>query len=62
MNLTKKQQLLEDVAIHALKIEQKHTDFESAHGNADDIICELLKALGFKKVVKEYDKIHKWYA
>jgi hypothetical protein len=37
-------------------------DQETAHIAADDILCELLKALGHEAVVVEYDKIGKWYA
>ena len=37
-------------------------DRESAHIYADDILCKLLKELGYKELVEEYDKIHKWYA
>lgn len=37
-------------------------DTESAHAYADDALCDLLVALGYKEVVDEYNKIHKWYA
>lgn len=33
-----------------------------AHVNADDILCDLLKLLGYEDVVVEYNKIGKWYA
>ncbi|MBC2612808.1 MULTISPECIES: hypothetical protein [Citrobacter] len=49
-------------AINKLKILQRMGDKEIAHCNADDVICELLKALGYEDVVKEYDEIDKWYA
>lgn len=41
---------------------QNGMDRESAHIYADDILCKLLKELGYKELVEEYDKIHKWYA
>ncbi|MDG0556530.1 hypothetical protein [Klebsiella quasipneumoniae] len=46
------------------KLKTLHTlrDKEIAHCNADGIICELLESLGYGDVVKEYDKIDKWYA
>lgn len=37
-------------------------DQESAHVDADDVLCELLVYLGFKEVVEEYHQIPKWYA
>ncbi|EPC3802519.1 phage protein NinX family protein [Enterobacter ludwigii] len=44
-------------AINKLKILQEMGDKEIAHCNADDVICDLLKALGYEDVVKEYDVI-----
>ncbi|HBL4691963.1 hypothetical protein INP82_16440 [Citrobacter sedlakii] len=49
-------------AINKLKILQEMRDKEIAHCSADDVICDLLKALGYEDVVKEYDVIDKWYA
>ncbi len=37
-------------------------DHEIAHKEADDIICSMLCELGCGKLVREYDKIYKWYA
>jgi hypothetical protein len=37
-------------------------DTEVAHASADIVLCELLTALGFDDVVKQYNKIDKWYA
>lgn len=37
-------------------------DEELAHTEADFLICELLKKLGYEKVVEEYDKVDKWYS
>lgn len=37
-------------------------DPEIAHVNADEVLCELLKSLGFSDVVKEFKKVPKWYA
>jgi hypothetical protein len=55
MNLRKK-------AIAELKEANADSDTESAHGWADQVLCELLVALGYQDVVDEYDKIDKWYA
>lgn len=49
-------------AITQLKTEQASDVTELAHTNADDIICALLTQLGYKDVVAEYHKVHKWYA
>lgn len=49
-------------AIAALKVEQASGDIELAHSSADDILCALLKALGYEDVVIEYEKVDKWFA
>ena len=41
---------------------QKNTDFEAAHYEADQILLEVLLALGLNDIVEEYEKINKWYA
>jgi hypothetical protein len=52
----------EGEAIRALREQQSNTDTECAHGNADDILCDLLRELGHHAVVEEYEKVDKWYA
>jgi len=37
-------------------------DEEFAHPDADAVLCDLLKELGFEDVVELYEKIPKWYA
>jgi hypothetical protein len=49
-------------AVDALKAQQLGFDPEGEHAHADDILCELLTALGYTEVVAEYKKIRKWYA
>ncbi len=49
-------------AISRLKAHQESGDTESAHIRADEILCELLVALGYGDVVDEFQKISKWYA
>jgi len=63
MNLrdTEKNMTKED-ALAALAKCQENRDTEMAHSNADDVLCALLKALGYGDVVAEYDKVPKWYA
>lgn len=48
-------------AIEALKYEQESGDPERSHGEADTILCELLVSLGYADVVKEFNKVTKWY-
>ena len=36
-------------------------DAESAHGRADEILCELLRELGYSDIVDAYEDIDKWY-
>lgn len=37
-------------------------DFESAHSDADKLLCEALEFLGETELVKLWDKVGKWYA
>lgn len=45
-----------------LKEAQENHDTEEAHADADNVLCDLLEALGYKKVVEAYNKVSKWYA
>lgn len=50
-------------AIEKLKLLQgPEVDTEAAHCDADDLLCALLRALGYGDVVDEYEKVDKWYA
>ena len=59
---TKKQKDAQQLAIDELKQEQQDDDIESAHVNADNILCRLLISFDCDDVVEEYHKIGKWYA
>jgi len=48
--------------INKLKEEQGSDDTEEAHCNADDILCDVLIALGYQDIVDEYKKVNKWYS
>ena len=37
-------------------------DAEAAHGDADDLLVELLRHLGLNQIADAYQAIHKWYA
>lgn len=37
-------------------------DVEVGHGNCDDVLCELVRELGFEDVVEIYNTQNKWYA
>ncbi len=50
-----------ETAIEKLKQCQDY-DAERAHNDADDVLCDLLVALGYKDVVEEWVKVEKWYA
>jgi len=55
-NMTKEEALIQLAAC------RENKDTAVAHSNADDVLCALLKALGYGDVVAEYKKVHKWYA
>ncbi len=48
-------------AISELKKAQGNGDIECAHADADDILCDLLRALGYDDVVDEWMEVDKWY-
>jgi hypothetical protein len=37
-------------------------DIERDHWVADEVLCDLLVALGYSDVVTEWEKVSKWYA
>jgi len=39
----------------------EHLDCGENHKNADIILTDLLKELGYKELVSKYDSIKKWY-
>ena len=40
----------------------KNGDVESAHIEADSVLCDLLEELGHADIVALFDKVEKWYA
>ena len=51
-----------ETAIETLQRLQQSHDTEMAHIDADDVLCELLKSLGYEDVVSEYQNVNKWFA
>ena len=51
-----------ELAIQRLKEYQQSGDTEASHANADDVLCDLLRELGYGDVVEEYERIEKWFA
>jgi hypothetical protein len=49
-------------AIERLNGLAESRDNEKAHSQADDLLCDLLRTLGYGDVVEAYSKIDKWYA
>lgn len=51
-------------AIEALKAlaKEEHPDVEANHLEADQILCQLLTALGYSEVVRMWHRVKKWYA
>jgi hypothetical protein len=37
-------------------------DTEVTHIIADELLCELLKHLGYDELIEIYEKVDKWYA
>lgn len=52
-----------DEAIAKLReLQDPGTNPEFGHADADDVLCDLLIALGYQDVVDEWKKVNKWYA
>lgn len=51
-----------ETAIERLRELQKSVDPEQAHSDADAVLCELLIALGYIDVVREWGEVERWYA
>ncbi|MHB9329667.1 hypothetical protein ACP3S7_19295 [Phytobacter ursingii] len=49
-------------AIERLKILQRVNEPDYCHKDADNTLCDLLQAIGYADVVKEYKAIEKRYA
>ncbi len=48
---------------HSTKYKGKLSwDEEAAHQDADNILCNILKSLGYGEIVDIYEAIPKWYA
>ncbi|MGU3399240.1 hypothetical protein ACLBWS_05775 [Brucellaceae bacterium D45D] len=52
----------EKIYINRLRQLQGRGDTELQHVHADDVLCDLLKQLGYEEIVSEFDKVDKWYA
>jgi hypothetical protein len=62
INLGASWPMTKEEAIEKLRLLQSGVDIEVKHGDADDILCELLETLGYGDVVEEWKKVGKWYA
>lgn len=40
---------------------QGYDDPEVAHKEADNVLCDFIRYLGYKDIVDEYDLIKKWH-
>ena len=58
----KANELLLDYYLNLFKNNCTSGDIESNHAEADEILCNLLEELGYKKLVDEFRKLEKWYA
>lgn len=54
--------MTKEQTLEALKQLLNESDLEKAHEQADDALCGFLIGLGYEDVVKEWEKIQKWYA
>lgn len=50
-----------DAALTRLRDEQRTRNEQTAHINADEVLCDLLTSLGYGDVVAEWRKVEKSY-
>lgn len=43
-------------------VELSKEDEETAHEKGDEILCQLLREVGYDEIVDEWELIRKWYA
>lgn len=48
--------------MYVYRLRRVSKDQELGHLEADEILCDLLRGLGYDAVVDEWKKIKKWYA
>jgi len=48
-------------AVNKLKDLQNAEDPAQNHRDADNVLCEVLRFLGYHDLVTEWEKIYKWY-
>lgn len=51
-----------ETALARLKECAESLDAELAHGTADEVLCDLLRSLGYDDVVDVWETVDKWYA
>lgn len=49
-------------AMKEIRDEEVHGDTESCHGRADDLLCSVLRELGYGEGVEHFEDMGKWYA
>lgn len=54
--------MTENEAIAMIRENCHSGDTEVDHSHADLILCQFLEELGYEELVKEWDKVSKWYA
>lgn len=52
----------DDFFVEMIRIDQFYKDEEMRHVEADGLMCDLLRSLGYEKGVQVFDSMHKWYA
>ena len=61
--LNASQRAQQTVSKHIEKMQEcvEDGDAESAHGKADQLLCEFLRELGYNELAEKYDEVKKWY-
>lgn len=59
MNKDKYDDLLDEMREY---VKLSREDEETAHERGDEILCQLLREVGYDEIVDEWELIRKWYA
>ena len=51
-----------ETAVDILTRINEVSDTEMAHIHADNVLCALLRNLGYNDIVNTYERINKWYS
>ena len=66
MTEEERQKLIDEATQTMIKLNERCESFEideeTAHGDADDLLMDVLNKLGYTELAKAFDDVPKWYS